>query len=135
MDAAMSGMMEVEAGRLAEQNATNPRIKEFGTMMVRDHTTANNELKSLASAKGMMLPDTLSGKMRAHVEAMRKMTGKNFDQHYITMMRTAHTTDISKFERTSNSGTDTDLKAWAAKQLPVLRMHKDSSNAISNMKK
>jgi putative membrane protein len=134
MDAAMSGMMEVEAGRLVEQNGANDRIKQFGAMMVRDHTTANNELKSLASAKGMMLPDSLSGKMRSHVEAMRKMNGKALDRHYINMMQTAHKMDISKFESASNTATDADLKGWAGKQLPVLRMHKDSADAIAKMK-
>lgn len=134
MDAAMSGMMEVEAGRHIEQNGANERVKQFGAMMVRDHTTANNELKSLASAKGMMLPDTLSGKMRSHVEAMRKMNGKALDRHYINMMQTAHKTDISKFEKASTGATDADLKGWAGKQLPILRMHKDSADAVAKMK-
>jgi putative membrane protein len=131
MEAAMGGMMEVEAGTLAQQNATNQRVKDFGAMMVRDHGQANNELKSLVSSRGIMLPDSLSGAMRKHVDAMRKMTGKSFDTHYVSMMKEDHRKDIGKFEKEASSGKDADVKNWASKTLPVLKVHKDSIDAIS----
>src|SRR5437868_6013679 len=40
--AAMGGMAEVEMGKLAQQNASSPRVKNFGDMMVRDHSSAND---------------------------------------------------------------------------------------------
>src|SRR5688500_11588743 len=49
LEAASGGMMEVEAGRLAEQNAANQRVKAFGAMMVRDHSAANEQLRAIAS--------------------------------------------------------------------------------------
>ncbi len=131
MKAAMGGMMEVEAGKIAEQNALGKRVKDFGSMMVKDHGRANAELKSLAAAKGLMLPDSLSGTMRSHVEAMRKMTGKALDNHYIKMMQDDHRKDISEFTKAANSATDADLRNWAAKILPTLQMHKDSVDAIA----
>lgn len=133
-EAASAGLMEVELGNLAQQNAANPRVKSFGQMMVRDHSTANNELKSLAMAKNMMLPDSMMKKHRDHVESMRKMTGKSFDNHYMDMMVKDHTEDVQKFEKASTSATDTDLKAWAGKTLPVLRTHLDSARAIKQAK-
>src|SRR4028118_2065605 len=38
MKAASGGMMEVELGQMAQQKAKNQKVKEFGAMMVRDHT-------------------------------------------------------------------------------------------------
>lgn len=133
-EAASAGLMEVELGNLAQQNAANPRVKNFGQMMVRDHTTANDELKRIAMAKNMMLPDSMMKKHRDHVESMRKMTGKAFDNHYMDMMVKDHTEDVQKFEKASTGATDTDLKAWAGKTLPVLRTHLDSAKAINQSK-
>ncbi len=45
-DAAKGGMLEVMLGKLAETNASNPAVKALGAMMVKDHTQANDELKS-----------------------------------------------------------------------------------------
>lgn len=134
MEAAMGGMMEVESSRMAQNMATNPRVMAFAEMMVRDHSNANTELKSLASAKGMMLPDSMPKKMQNHMAEMQKMKGAAFDRHYIGMMRDDHKKDISKFEKASNSAADADLKNWATKTLPTLRMHRDSVDALSKMK-
>src|SRR5258705_12009449 len=39
------GMTEVKLGQLAQEKATNARIKAFGQMMVNDHSKAGDELK------------------------------------------------------------------------------------------
>jgi putative membrane protein len=129
--AAMGGMMEVQTGQLAQQNAMNQRVKDFGAMMVRDHGAANQELMTLARNRGLMLSDSLDKKMQDHITAMQKMTGKSFDQHYITMMRDDHNKDIAEFEKAASGANDPELKAWAAKTLPTLKVHRDSVMAIS----
>jgi len=134
MEAAIGGMMEVEAGNLAQQNATSQRVKDFGAMRVRDHGQANNELKSLVSARGITLPDSIPAAKRKHLDQMSKMQGKSFDTHYISMMKEDHRKDISKFEKEANSGKDNDIKSWASKTLPTLKVHRDSVEAISKGK-
>ena len=133
-NAALGGMMEVEAGNLAQQNATSDRVKAFATMMVNDHSKANAELMSMASARGMTLPTALPADMQTHMEAMKKMTGKAFDKHYMDMMTGDHKKAIADFEKQSSSGADAELKAWATKTLPALQMHRDSAEAISKAK-
>jgi putative membrane protein len=130
MEAAMGGMMEVQAGQLAQQNAESQRVKDFGGMMVTDHSKANDELKGLASSHGMMLPDSLPTNIRKHLDEMKSMKGKSFDRHYMSMMANDHKKDISKFEKQANSGTDAQLKSWAGTTLPVLQKHMDSVTAI-----
>jgi putative membrane protein len=133
-EAASAGMMEVEAGRLAQQNATNPRVKSFAEMMVRDHSAANDELKRIASAKNFMVSDSLTKKQRDHMESMQKMSGKAFDKHYMDMMVKDHNTAVQKFEKAAANCKDADLKAFAEKTLPVLRTHQDSVKAINQSK-
>ena len=102
--------------------------------MVRDHSKANDELKRLASAKNMMLPDSMTKKQQDHVEAMRKMSQKEFEEHYVDMMVKDHTEEVRKFENASNNAKDADLKTWAGQTLPVLRTHLDSAKAINKEK-
>lgn len=129
--AATGGMEEVQGGQAAQQNAQNERVRSFGQMMVNDHTQANNELMGLASAKGLTIPGDLPAARQKMVDQMKNMKGSSFDKHYIGMMVTDHKKNVADFERASNTASDPDLKAWATKTLPVLRMHLDSAQAIN----
>lgn len=134
MEAAAGGMAEVEMGNLAQQQATNQRVKDFGAMMVRDHSKANDELKSLASSRGITVPSALPASKQKMLDNMKKMTGKSFDQHYVSMMVEDHVKDVAKFKKQSTSGKDDQLKTWAGKTLPTLQTHLDSIQAIKKSK-
>ena len=56
--AAEGGMSEVELGQLAQQKASTSAVKDFGAMMVKDHTAANDKLKALAASKQVTLPES-----------------------------------------------------------------------------
>ncbi|MBD0333793.1 MAG: DUF4142 domain-containing protein [Chitinophagaceae bacterium] len=134
MKAARGGMMEVEAGNIALQNSTNERIKNLAQMIVNDHTKANQELTGIVRGQNATVPDNLDKKDRDHLEAMRNMKGKTFDQHYVQMMANDHQKDISLFENAARNAKNPQVKAFAEKTLPTLRLHADSVKAISKSK-
>ena len=134
MKAANGGMMEVQLGQYAQENAANQRVKDFGSMMVRDHSKANGELKTIANNKGVTLPDAVMGEEKNHMDMLMKKKGKEFDQAYMNMMVTDHKKDINEFEKESNNAKDADLKGFATQTLPILRMHLDSAQAINKSK-
>ena len=68
MKAASGGLMEVELGKLAQAKASNAKVKEFGSMMVTDHSKANDELNALAQSKGITLPGTMTDEHQKHVK-------------------------------------------------------------------
>jgi putative membrane protein len=130
MEAAIGGLMEVQAGQLAQQNAQSQRVKDFGSMMVTDHSKANDELKSYAAGHGITLPTELPADKQKHVDAMKNMKGAAFDKHYIAMMVEDHKEDVGKFKKQSTDASDAQLKTWAGNTLPVLQKHLDSVQAI-----
>jgi putative membrane protein len=130
MEAAQGGMMEVQAGRVAQQNAQNQRVKDFGGMMVTDHSKANDELKSLVSGRGINLPDSMPASKKKEVDALNKMQGSAFDKHYVSMMVEDHQKDVAKFKKESTTANDPQLKTWVTNTLPVLQKHLDSIQAI-----
>lgn len=132
MKAAAGGMMEVEAGNAAQQKAQNSRVKAFGAMMVRDHNTSNQELITILSGRGMQPPTALPQEHQNHLNELNRTSGTAFDKHYMNMMVADHEKTIADFEREAASGTDSALKAFAARNLPILRMHRDSAVAINN---
>lgn len=132
VEAGSGGMMEVEAGKLAQQKAVNPRVKAYGDMLVADHTKANDELKALAATKNITVPGSLGEDHQKHINDLQQKTGKDFDKDFMSMMVDDHKKDISAFEDASNKASDADIKSFAAKTLPTLKMHADSAQAIKD---
>lgn len=123
MKAAQGGMAEVKLGQLAEQNGGNPAVKAFGHRMVTDHTKANDDLKAIAARKGVMLPSDLDPRDQATYDRLSKLNGAAFDKAYMKDMVADHRTDAAEFRRESEQGTDPDIKAFAARTLPILEEH------------
>jgi putative membrane protein len=130
MEAAKGGIMEVQAGQIAQQNAQSQRVKDFGNMMVTDHSKANDELRSYASGHGITLPDSLPAADQKHINSMKNMQGKAFDKHYVNMMVQDHQKDVAKFKKAAANCNDAQLKTWATNTLPTLQKHLDSIQAI-----
>ena len=130
MEAAVGGLMEVKAGQVAQQNAQSQRVKDFGNMMVTDHSKANDELKSYASGHGITVPDSLPKAKQKEIDAMSKMKGSAFDKHYVSMMVQDHQKDVAEFKKQSTGARDDQLKTWVTNTLPVLQKHLDSIQAI-----
>lgn len=123
MKAAQGGMAEVELGKLAKDHASSDAVKTFGQQMVDDHSKANDELKDLASKKGVSLPAEVNSKDKATMDRLSKLNGAAFDAAYMRDMVADHKKDVAEFQKEANSGMDPDVKDWASKTLPTLQHH------------
>jgi len=131
MLAASSNHMELELARLAQQNAASQEVKDFAEMILRDHTAAGVEMKTMLSKKGTMIPDTaMLPKHRIHIDHLRGLQGAEFDRAYIGMMVDAHEDDIDEYEDETTDARDADIRAFARKTLPVLQKHHTRAKEI-----
>lgn len=121
--AAQHGMAEVQMGQLAQQKAASQQVKDFAGRMVADHTKANGELKSLASARGLQLPTQPDGDHQKKMAKMQDKSGAEFDKAYMKDMVDDHKKDVSEFRKQAKSAKDPELKAFASKTLPTLEEH------------
>ncbi len=135
VEAASGGMAEVALGKLAQQNASNAKVKDFGAMMITDHTKANDELKALAKTKNIVLPDTPATDEQKIKADLSAKTGADFDKAYVKDMVEDHKQDIKVFEDASKSCKDPDIRAYATKTLPVLKSHLSAIESIQNSMK
>jgi putative membrane protein len=113
--AAGGGQQEVENGKMAEKQGKSADVKRIGARMVADHTKANKELTELAHRKGVTF-DTRG--VRA-----QNIGAADFDRQYLKLLELDHKNDIAEFQKEAKSGDDRDVKAWAAKTLPMLQGH------------
>ena len=128
--AASGGMLEVQLGKLAQSNAGKQGVKDFGAMMVQDHSKGGETLKSLAMGKHIVLPDSVSNDQKKERENLMKVHGIDFDRSYITLMVKDHKDDIDEFEKAAKNANDPDIRAFAQNTVPMLRQHLDSARSL-----
>lgn len=121
--AAQGGMAEVQLGKLAEQKASSEQVKEFARRMVQDHGKANEDLKQIASSKGVQVPAELDRKHKRDYDRLQKLSGAEFDREYMKHMVDDHKKDVSEFKDAAKDAKDAELKSFASKTLPTLEQH------------
>lgn len=121
--AAQGIMSEVSLGSLAAQKGLSAEVKSFGNRMVADHGRASDELKALATNKGLALPTELSSEQKKSGDDLPKLSGKDFDRAYIAAMVADHEKDVAEFEKAMQEVKDPDVQNWVSKTLPTLQEH------------
>ncbi|WP_285056003.1 DUF4142 domain-containing protein [Pedobacter ginsengisoli] len=130
--AAIGGMAEVELGKLAQEKASNAKVKDFASMMVKDHGKANEELKAIASSKNILLPATLDQEHKTKLEELKLKSGADFDKAYAAAMVAGHQKTLTLMEDGSANLKDAELKGFAARTAPVVKHHLDLINSIQS---
>ena len=139
-DITMHNTAEIELGKLASEKAANAQVKQFGQMMVRDHTMAGNELKKIVSGH-VEVQEQMDEKHRDLAQKLRGLQGIEFDREYIDAMAEGHQEVKGLLEEraqnakttgtaaNSTAGTadrdqlDAAVNQWAAKTLPTVEQH------------
>lgn len=121
--AAQGGIAEVKLGELATKNGASDGVKQFGQKMVDDHSKANDDLKQVATNKGITLPSDMDAKSKATMAKLEKLHGAAFDAAYIKDMKMDHRKDIAEFRKEASNGKDADVKSFASRTLPVIEEH------------
>lgn len=128
--AAIGGLAEVKMGKLAAQNATRADVRKFGQRMVDDHSKINDQLKALATRKGFTPPTDLDEDHQKMLDEMSKMSGIDFDKHYVKMMIDDHEADVADFKTESTKADDAEVRTFASKTQPTLEAHLKAIKAI-----
>jgi putative membrane protein len=129
--AAEGSIGEVEAGQLAQDKAMSQPVKDFGAMMVKDHSAINQKLQALAASKNVTLPTSSGVGQMAAKAKLAVLSGETFDKSYVKNQVKVHREAVALFRKEIRSGEDPDVKAFASATLPTLRSHLKVITAIA----
>ena len=125
------GVTEVQLGTLAVERATSPELKALGARLVADHTKSNEELVAIAKAKGVEMtlePTAVQKKMLAD---FRAKSGAEFDKELMEHVRKDHEKGIHTFADAAADSKDADIKAFAVKNIAVMKEHHTMSGGTA----
>lgn len=122
--AADAGSTEIAASKLAQSKSSAAQVKTFADTMVTDHSKLADELKRLATSKGVPPSEQPSSKQQREISKLNGLSGVAFDKEYAKAIGvSAHKDAVKLFASASKKADDPDVKAFAAKTLPSLEHH------------
>jgi putative membrane protein len=141
-----SDAFEIASSKIALGQSNNTGVVAFAKMMIHDHSLTT---KHLLMGSGMTQADVDAkvspgpdGKHasndlvdQSHADMLDKLgreKGKDFDSDYMSDQVSGHKDVVSLFEDYSKNGDNRNLKAWARKTLPKLKMHLAKAQAIDS---
>ncbi|ACA95096.1 MULTISPECIES: DUF4142 domain-containing protein [Burkholderia cepacia complex] len=120
--AGMLGKVERQASQLALDRSSNAEVKAFARRMVDDHARIADELRRIGAQKGVPVQTRML--VDPAVTALRAKEGRAFDSAYVALAGPrAHEAAIRLYETEAKDGRDPQLRAFAARTLPVLNAH------------
>lgn len=133
--AAQTDMVEANLGQMAQSVSDSQPVKDYGQMLVTDHTNDFHQLYSVAHQANLTMPDAIDAQHnKMMVDPFEKLKGEAFDHRYIHEMIAGHTKAIEIYKNEAADAQNPALKSYAEQALPVLEKHLDGAKALEKGK-
>jgi putative membrane protein len=127
--AIMGDNSEIALGQLAADKSESQDVKEFGNMLVTDHSKAKEEASQMAEQMNVEVPAEPTPEAQQEMDKLKGMSGDGFDKEFASFMVMDHKKMISMFEDQAKS--DAKTADMAEKTLPVLKKHLETAQQLS----
>jgi len=131
-----ANQVDIDAGRLAEKQASSPAVRDFGKQMVTDHSAVNKQATELAT-KLKLKPEanSTSADLKKggdeNVAKLKTLKGKEFDKAYVDHEVAYHQAVLDAVDKTLEpSAQNADLKALIVKVRPAFVAHLEHAKKL-----
>lgn len=129
-NAAIGDMYEIQAGQIAQKKGQSAGVKDFGKMMVTEHTAMTNTMKPLIVAAGKTAPTGLDERRKGLIDNLNAASAADFDGVYLAQQEAAHSETLTLMQGYGDNGDDAGLKAGALKSVPKIQAHLDKVKSL-----
>ena len=131
-----ANQVDIDAGKLAESKGSSKDVRDFGKMMVTDHSGVNKQAVALVTKLKVTPEDSpTSQSLKAggeeNVKKLRGLKGKEFDKAYIDHEVAYHQAVLDAVDKTLiPNAKNEELKALIIKVRPAFVAHLDHAKMI-----
>ena len=129
-DVIQTNNAEIKFGQAAQEMASVQGVRDFGKMLVADHTKANDQAKQLAMALNVPVPDGTTPQADSELKMATGMSGAAFDKDFLADMVKGHQQAIDKFQQEAGSSDPAQVTDFAQQTLPTLKKHLATAQSL-----
>jgi putative membrane protein len=144
-----ANLTEVDLGKMAASRAASSEVKQFASMMAREHSKAEVSLNAIASRQGIPELAQREENHRDLKARLEKLRGAEFDREYMAAMVDGHEEVLDMLQsrvnedhfgdnkgavtpEKANDPVEANVNQWAADTLPVVKHHLEEAKEIQD---
>ena len=121
----------INEAKLGVLKGSTSDVRNYAQLMMKDQTSMLEELKKIAAERNVSLPDGVSDKSREGQMDLSEEAGRDFDEKFMKMIRVGIERDIKLLEK-GNEFSDSGIKSFVEKYLPLIQSHLEKIQRIEN---
>jgi putative membrane protein len=121
----LANIQEIMMGKRAEKKGQSKDLRDFGSLLVRDHSAADKRL--LAFAKRQKLDVSVTGQTLEEPDV--EGTG-TFDERFAKRMVDEHEKSVADVKKAKETSTDDAFNTFLDSILPMLLHHRDLAQEL-----
>jgi putative membrane protein len=133
-----ANQVDIDAGKLAAAQSTNPEVKKFGELMVGDHTGVNKSATELVTKLKVTPEENATSKaLKAggdkNLANLKSLKGAAFDKAYVDNEVAYHQQVLDAVDKTLiPSASNAELKALLVKVRPAFVAHLEHAKHLQS---
>lgn len=120
---ALLGREQIAIGKLALRHGDRPAVRKLAQQTINAYIRMAAQLTTLAEAKGVILPGTLSQEQQDAQAHLAILSGKTFDTAYLQMQVDCQANLATLFMQQAQGPGDRQLTTWAQNAMPQIEAH------------
>lgn len=123
--ASQGDVNEIKISELAEQKASDPRVKAFAGKMVKEHKQLEVKMKPFAESWGLTPPEGVDADHQKEWDKLNGLSGKDFDKEYMSAMVDDHAKALDLFTKEAKDSQDAKFKTAVISAKTAVAAHKN----------
>jgi len=126
-------LKEIAIGQVAERKASVSEVQAYAKQLVDDHTSADQQVVTVAKKMNVHLHDTAAKDGRHRSMAEQKLNsarGPDFDRLFLQQASADHDRLIKALKQEREDASDDDIEALIDKILPIFEQHKELAQML-----
>ena len=122
-------LKEITIGQVAQSKASTDDVREFANQLVKDCTSADQQVIAIAQKKNVHLRDKASrqGSENAKLNAL---SGTSFDRYFLQQTATDHDKLIRNLRKEREDASDDDIEGLIDTILPILEQDRELTQVL-----
>jgi putative membrane protein len=129
-DVIQTNNAEIKFGQAAQSQGSTQAVRDFGKMLVDDHTKANGQASEIAKAMNVAVPTSVKPDDMAEYNMVTGMKGADFDKDFAAAMVKGHQKAVDMFQMEADSGDPAQVTDFAKQTLPTLKKHLEMAQSL-----